>query len=72
MASAKLKFSFFQVFYFLSVLVYSSLVSAVIFVCIELPWISSEKLLFSILLGKSKKQNIGKPIEAEADYLAKN
>ena len=63
---------FFQVFYFLTVLVYTSLISAVIFVCIELPWLNSEKLLFSILLGKSKKNNIDKPIEAEVDKLAKN
>ena len=67
-------FLFFQVFYFLSILVYTSLVSAIIMVCIEIPWLNSEKLLFSILLGKSKKKSaaIDKPIEVEAVNMAKN
>ena len=48
--------------------------TAIIMVCIEIPWLNSEKLLFSILLGKSKKKSaaIDKPIEVEADNMAKN
>lgn len=36
--------------WFLAVMFYCTLVSAVIYVCIEMPWLSSEKLLFSSIL----------------------
>ena len=38
---------------FLSILTYSTAVSAVIYVCIEMPWLSTEKLLLATSQKKS-------------------
>merc|ERR1719384_3084673 len=39
--------------FFLAVLFYTTVVSAVIYVCLEMPWLASEKLLFAAILGKA-------------------
>jgi hypothetical protein len=44
-------------------MMYSSVVSAVILVCIEMPWLNTEKLAFSLILGTTNKK---KPVEAAA------
>ena len=43
-----------QTIFFLAVLFYTTVVSAVIYVCIEMPWLASEKLLFASILGSRK------------------
>ena len=48
----------FQTIFFLAVLFYTTVVSAVIYVCLEMPWLASEKLLFAAILGKAS--NAGK------------
>ena len=41
----------------LDVTVISVLVSAILFVCVELPWSNTEKWIFSFLLKERKKLN---------------
>ena len=53
----KLKSTFFiQTMYFLTVLFFTSIVSAIIYVCIEMPWLNTEKLIFTIILGKNERK----------------
>ena len=41
--------------FLLSVTAISVIVSAILFVCIEVPWSNTEKWLFSLILGGGKK-----------------
>lgn len=41
---------------YLAILGYSVAFSAIIFVCVEMPWLSSEKLIFSLVLGTNRKK----------------
>ena len=45
------------VIFFLAVLGYSALVSAFLFIFVELPWLNTEKFIFGLLL-KKKKQSV--------------
>ena len=45
------------VIFFLAVLGYSALVSALLFIFVELPWLNTEKFIFGLLL-KKKKQSV--------------
>jgi hypothetical protein len=40
---------------FLNALVISTLIGAMLFVCIEVPWSNFEKWFFSLILGNAKK-----------------